>query len=190
MQDRPLPAWERLLALVEEAAVDGREVFSPAAELHPGDWAQIVELPPSIGRLKQVRHLVLYGSSLVRIPPEIGEMNALEEFSPYTSYRLHWLPYEITRCEALVESTISTRALYGNSRNDMPCPELPRDHPGIPAACSLCGGAFTAGPPIQRWIRRWVATDFVPLLAHLCSQGCFDALPEPSSTDGSVETPD
>lgn len=40
---------------------------------------------------------MLYGSNLVRIPPEIGAMTSLEEFTPYTSYRLHWVPYEITR---------------------------------------------------------------------------------------------
>ena len=72
----------------------------------------------------------------------------------------------------------------------MAFPVLPEDHPGVPTACSLCGGPFTARPPIQRWVRRWVATDFVPLLAHLCSEACVEALPEPSSVDGSVQTPD
>lgn len=190
VQDTSLPAWARLLALVEEAERDGREVFSPAADLPPEDWARIVELPAGIGHLKQVKHLVLYGSSLVRIPPEIGEMSALEEFSPYTSYRLHWLPYEITRCTALVESTISTRATYGNRKTDMPIPSLSQDHPGVPAACSLCGSAFGGRAPIQRWVRKVVATDFVPLLAHLCSEACVQALPEPASADGSVQTPE
>ena len=50
----------------------------------PAEWAQITELPKSIGKLKSVKHLILYGSSLVRIPPEIGEMDALEKFTPYT----------------------------------------------------------------------------------------------------------
>ncbi|MER7694405.1 hypothetical protein [Streptomyces sp. NPDC097610] len=40
---------------------------------------------------------MLYGSDLVRISPEIGTMTSLEEFTPYTSYRLHWFPYKITR---------------------------------------------------------------------------------------------
>ena len=31
---------------------------------------------------------MLYRSNLVRIPPEIGMMTSLEEFDPYTSYRL------------------------------------------------------------------------------------------------------
>ena len=56
----------------------------------------------------------LYGSGLVRIPPEVGEMTALEDFDPYTSYRLHWFPFEITRCPKLKDSRVSTRALYGN----------------------------------------------------------------------------
>ena len=75
-------------------------------------------------RLTAVKHLVLYGSNLVRIPPEIGAMSSLEEFTPYTSYRLHWFPYEITRCRKLSRSTVSTRALFGNYKLRPPFPRL------------------------------------------------------------------
>src|SRR6266508_2440935 len=67
-QDTECQAWMRMLELVEEAAKDGREVLWPARELDPEDWLRIVELPPSIAKLKSVRALRLYGSHLVRIP--------------------------------------------------------------------------------------------------------------------------
>lgn len=114
IQDTGAPGWLRLLELIEEAVADGREEFRPLPELSPEERRQIVTLPASIGRLTAVRTLVLYGSNLVRVPPEIGDMTNLEEFSPYTSRRLHWFPYEITRCGRLVNSTVSTRSIYGN----------------------------------------------------------------------------
>src|SRR4051794_934109 len=88
-------------------------------------YNQIVVLPPTIAKLKSVKVLSLYRSNLVRIPPEIGEMTSLEEFDPYTSYRLHWLPYEITRCQNLKRSRVSPRALFGNYKYRPPFPRLP-----------------------------------------------------------------
>jgi hypothetical protein len=77
-QDTECAAWERMLELVERAAKDERSVFWPASELEPEDLVHIIELPPSIAKLKSVTHLRLYGSHLVRIPPAIGEMSSLE----------------------------------------------------------------------------------------------------------------
>jgi hypothetical protein len=105
-----------MLELIDEAAADGREVFRPLVELTPAERADLVTLPPTIASLTRVRRLVLYGSLLVRIPPEIGSMANLEVFEPYTSYSLHWFPYEPTTCASLRDSTVSTRALYGNSK--------------------------------------------------------------------------
>ena len=99
VQDETTPGWIRLLELIDDAAKDGREEFSPLREMTPEQWIEVVTLPTSIAKLKNVKKLTLYGSSLVRIPPEFGEMANLEEFSPYTSYRLHWFPYEIRRCK-------------------------------------------------------------------------------------------
>ncbi|MCU0542149.1 MAG: hypothetical protein MUE44_08135 [Oscillatoriaceae cyanobacterium Prado104] len=113
-QDLECDAWKRLLELVEVAAKDEREEFAPRREMQEDDWQQIITLPATIAKLKSVKHLMLYVSNLVRIPPEIGEMTNLEKFTPHTSYRLHWFPYEITRCKQLKDSTVSTRALYGN----------------------------------------------------------------------------
>lgn len=119
---RPRP--QHLLERVDEAAADGREEFRPLIELTPEERRQVITLPPSIARLTAVKHLVLYGSNLVRIPPEIGAMTSLEEFTPYASYRLHWFPYEITRCRKLTCSTVSTRALFGNYKLRPPFPRL------------------------------------------------------------------
>jgi len=186
-QDTECSGWQRLNELVEQAARDGRKDFSPAREMTPAEWAQITELPRSIAKLKSVKHLLLYGSSLVRIPPEIGEMDALEKFTPYTSYRLHWFPYEITRCRKLNASTVSTRALYGNYKYRPPFPRLPQIIPElVPVGCSVCKGPFDEGPPLQCWISLPVGTDVIPLLVHACSDHCISKLPSPPSNYVSI----
>ena len=181
-QDTGSEAWIRLLNLVDEAADDGRPEFNPARELGWAQWSTIVELPRSIAKLKAVKRLNLYGSGLVRIPPEVGEMTGLEELDLYTSYRLHWLPFEITRCSELEASTVSTRALYGNYKYRPPFPKLPQTDVDevVPAKCSVCRGKFGPSGPLQRWISVRVATDVLPLLVHACSAGCIARLPRPA----------
>lgn len=193
-QDTSAPGWRHLLELVDEAADDGREEFRPLLELSPEERRQVITLPPSIARLTAVKHLVLYGSNLVRIPPEIGAMTSLEEFSPYTSYRLHWFPYEITRCRKLTRSTVSTRALFGNYKLRPPFPRLqpslesvadldlanldPRRW-GATAVhkCSVCDREIEQNALHQVWISLRVATDVLPLLVSACSPVCVAALP-------------
>lgn len=138
---------------------------------------------------------MLYGSNLVRIPREIGAMASLEEFTPYTSYRLHWFPYEITRCRKLTRSTVSTRALFGNYKLRPPFPKL---QPPLSSAanldlgnmdprcwgattthnCSVCESLFEQGGLHQVWISIRVATDVLPLLVSACSSECVAALPD------------
>ncbi|MEU9107773.1 hypothetical protein AB0D54_26255 [Streptomyces xanthophaeus] len=65
-------SWQHLLELIDEAAADGREGFRPLVELSPEERRQVITLPPAIGKLTAVKHLVLYGSNLVRLPPEVG----------------------------------------------------------------------------------------------------------------------
>ncbi|MCU0535827.1 MAG: hypothetical protein MUD14_18215 [Hydrococcus sp. Prado102] len=181
-QDIECDGWKRLLELVEIAAEDKREEFAPAREMKPDDWHQIIELPPTILKLKFIKHLMLYGSNLVRIPPEIGEMTNLEKFTPYTSHRLHWFPYEITRCKLLKDSTVSTRALYGNFKFRPPFPKLPvREtvEAGFPKKCSVCNALIDASNIHQVWISLRVATDVLPLLVNACSKACIDKLPRP-----------
>ncbi|PBC70894.1 hypothetical protein BX265_5454 [Streptomyces sp. TLI_235] len=186
-QDTSAPGWLRLLELVEEAAADGREEFHPLHGLTAEERRQIVTLPPTIARLTAVRELGLYGSNLVRIPPEIGAMSALESFDPYTSYRLHWFPYELTRCPRLRQSRVSTRALYGNEKIRPPFPPLGRQvrEAATGTECSVCGG------PVARlrrvWISLRVATDVLPLLVNACSTACVEALPAPA--EGYVRRP-
>jgi hypothetical protein len=182
-QDRTCPAWFKLREAIRWAARTGQQEFV-LREVLP-DYAerlQITTLPREIGELKEVRRLVLYGSNLVRIPPEIGQMDSLERFEPYTSYRLHWFPYEITKCQKLRNSTISTRALYGNFKNRPPFPNLRRNpvrYPLDEIPCSVCGRVLEQSRINQVWISLLVATDVLPLLANLCSRTCFELLPEP-----------
>ncbi|MEU6750547.1 hypothetical protein ABZ914_30400 [Spirillospora sp. NPDC046719] len=191
-QDETAQGWLHLLELVDEAAADGREVFKPLAELSPSERLQIVTLPASIARLTRVKHLILYGSNMVRLPPEIGAMTSLEEFDPYTSHRLHWFPYELTRCSRLRDSTVSTRSIYGNFKTRPPFPRLRASaevgdldlgdlDPGVwgaraVRACSVCDRPIT-GEIHQRWISLQVATDVLPLLVNACSPACAGSLP-------------
>ena len=107
-------------------------------------------------------------------------MTALEKFTPYTSYDLHWFPYEITQCKKLKDSTVSTRALYGNYKFRTIFPSLTEhrvQYFGENTTCSICGEAESTTAFNQVWISRWVGTDVLPLLANLCSESCFQALP-------------
>src|SRR5690349_4819896 len=97
-------------------------------------------------------------------------MTSLEEFTPYTSHRLHWFPYEITRCKKLKRSTVSTRALYGNFKYRPPFPKLPQFHDvHAPTQCSVCNSPFGDSMPLQYWLSLCVATDVLPLLVYACS---------------------
>lgn len=203
-QDTSLPGWHRVLELIDEAVADGREVFRPLVDLTPSERADLVTLPPTIAKLTRVRHLVLYGSPLVRIPPEIGAMANLEVFEPYTSYALHWFPFELTRCTNLRRSTVSTRALYGNykHRNDFPKLQPEGALAAVPdrddldpevwgvetiRSCSVCDGPIEPSRFRQVWISLWVATDVLPLLVNACSEDCVNMLPAPPA--GYVATP-
>ncbi|EAY26953.1 hypothetical protein [Microscilla marina] len=183
-QDRSGDAWEKLLALINQAVEEGWTEFAPGRMMPHDLWRQIKVLPNEIERLTQVTHLFLYGSSLERIPPHIGKMTSLKEFTPYTSYGLHWFPYEITRCKNLVDSTVSTRALYGNYKNRPYFPDLTKafnqvEYFGYTPTCSVCNKQVKNNEYRQVWISLSVATDILPLLANICSDVCLEALPTP-----------
>jgi hypothetical protein len=207
-QDTECDAWKHLLDLIEEAAADGREEFDPRRKMTWEEWTQIVTLPPTISKLKSVRHLMLYGSFLVRIPPEIGEMTNLELFDPYTSHRLHWFPYEITHCENLLGTRVSTRALYGNykyrplfpklqpgrnSTKGIDLDNLPLEMWGVESirTCSICNRSLESLGLYQVWISLVVAKepmvpDVLPLLVNACSEECIHKLPKPPLCAGST----
>jgi len=179
-QDIGSEEWKALEAYIERVRKNGETEFDPIKGIGIENWEKIVALPPSIGSLQSVKFITFYGSHLVRIPPEIGELSNLEEFDIYTSYCLHWLPYEITRCTKLKSSRISTRALYGNFKYRPPFPQLPSKIAELaPAVCSICRNEFDERGPLQAWISLAVATDVVPLLVHACSKACLDRLPSP-----------
>lgn len=182
IQDRNSVAWKKLCDYVDKVALENREEFSPAEELGEELFSQIHTLPESIAKLKNVKKVSLYGSKLKRIPPEIGEMDSLEFFDPYTSYDLHWLPYEITKCKNLKNSRVSTRALYGNYKNRKGFPRLnhnPVRYSGDTVNCSVCGKTMTYEQTNQLWISLNVGTDVLPLLTNLCSKECESELPTP-----------
>jgi hypothetical protein len=185
-QDTNCDAWKMLNELIDTAASSGSGEFSPGLEMPTELWSQIITLPPSISKLKSVRKLYLYGSFLVRIPPEIGDMENLEELDPYTSWRLHWLPYEVTRCTKLRKSRFSTRDLYGNYKFRHPFPQLNRGAPvpnTLTTHCSVCGKELDPAKVTQVWISLRVATkalDVLPLLVNACSSECIGRLPAPA----------
>lgn len=186
-QDTTGEAWKLLEELIEKAVAMRSREFAPGLEMPPQLWAQIVTLPPSIAKLTSVKKLYLYGSHLIRVPPEIGDMISLVELDLYTSYRLHWLPYEVTRCAKLKRSRFSTRALYGNYKFRPPFPRL--DAPGVPRSgiCSICGSTILPTAPLPVWISLRVGSDILPLLVSVCSESCILRLPIPAK--GYVEHP-
>ncbi len=171
-----------LLELIESAISKRSKEFAPGLEMSPELWSQVVTLPPSISKLTTVRKLYLYGSHLVRIPAEIGDMVNLEELDLYTSYRLHWVPFEVTGCSKLKSSRVSTRALYGNYKYRPPFPRLgvPESKLNLPGSCSVCRRSLQPGQVHQAWLSLLVATDVLPLLVNACSDECIQRLPTPA----------
>jgi hypothetical protein len=182
IQDRNSVAWIQLCEYVDKVARENKKEFSPLEALGQELFSQIYTLPETISKLKKVKKVWLYGSNLKRIPPEIGEMEALEYFDPYTSYDLNWFPYEITNCKKLKDSRVSTRALLGNYKNRMSFPLLthnPVRYFGQTVRCSICKKEMTYEQINQLWITLRVGTDSLPLLANLCSTECETRLPKP-----------
>lgn len=190
VQDRTSDAWKKLCEYIDKVEAEKKEEFSPMEALGPELFSQIHTLPESISKLKNVKKVWLYGSSLKRIPPEIGGMESLEYFDPYTSYDLHWFPYEIIRCRKLKQSRVSTRILYGNFKNRMGFPNLknnPVRYFGNTVHCSVCDKEMSYNDTNQLWITAHVATDVLPLLANLCSRECEGKLLSPP--EGYVQFP-
>lgn len=190
IQDRDSVAWKKLCEYIDLIAKKGKKDFSPREYLGDELFSQIYTLPESIGKLKKVKKNWLYGSNLKRIPPEIGQMESLEYFDPYTSYDLKWFPYELTKCKKLKDSRISTRALFGNFKNRKPFPKLdhnPVRYEGDIVKCSICNKEMTYEQTNQLWTSLKIGTDVVPLLVNLCSPECKNTIPQ--SPKGYVKTP-
>ena len=180
-QDRTIKVWLDLLSAIGHAEFDSKSEFKIGDFLDEGNWNDLRTLPREIGKLKKIKHLQLSGTNLQRFPQEIGNLESLEVFTPYTSYGLRWFPFEITRCKNLKSSTVSTRALFGNKKTKKSFPSLQ----GNPVKyyhgnkCSICNSLETNKTFEQYWITLWVGSDALPLLAIVCSNDCYRKLPEP-----------
>ena len=181
IQDTGSDAWKRLCDQIETA------IELEETELDLGG-VQVVTLPRSIGKLTTLRRINLYGSHISRVPRELGLLPELTKLEPYTSYNLHYYPYELARAPKLSGSTVSTRALYGNFKFRTPFPLLaPYDTAMPPRPCSVCDAMFDDRGHHRYWISRRVATDVMPLLINACSAACLaTALPP---TEGYVADP-
>ncbi len=170
-QDTTPAGWLRLLALVEEAAADGREEFDPLVELSPQERRDVITLPASIGRLSAVKHLRLYGSNLVRIPPKIGATTALEEFSPYTGCGRRTRPRSVatsprwTRSGGARQASAPAASVTGRWR-DRSCTD---------------GGSRSWSPPTSC---RSPSTPARPPASARCRPAPPGTLPGPTRADG------
>lgn len=182
VQDRNSVAWVKLCEYIDLLAENESDEFSPREYLGNELFSNIYTLPESISKLKKVKKIWLYGSKLKRIPPEIGQMDSLEYFDPYTSYDLHWFPFEIIDSIYLKDSRISTRTLYGNYKNRMGFPRLDKNPVRYfreKLHCSVCKKEITYEVTNQLWISLKIGTDIVPLLINSCSVQCEKSLPKP-----------
>lgn len=187
-QDEGLVGWQSLRELVERSAAEKAEVLEPSSHIEWNDWSTVITLPAEISNLSRVEKIRLYGSRLRRLPPEIGRLAALRDLDIYTSYFLHWLPYEVLRCKKLGASRMSTRALYGNAKTLLPFPRLSAPMVTLmPTTCSVCDRGFGERTPHLWWTTQRVGTDIVPLLVHSCSNECTQSIP--NSPPGFFERP-
>lgn len=178
-QDQDVAGWREVKGLTERVKHERASVFEPSAGIAWEDWMRVITLPPEIASLTDVTIVRTYASHLRRLPPELGRMSKLEGLDIYTSYSLHWLPYEVTRCPSLRSSRMSTRALYGNRNTRLPFPPLSTPvETLVPSTCSVCDRPFERTPK-PLWITLRVATDVMPLLVHSCSKECTLSLPRP-----------
>lgn len=198
-QDTSAPGWVALLELVEIDSARNTSVFEPSAVIPSDQWSGVITLPREIETLSGTKQMRLYGSHLRRLPPEIGRLSSLENLDIYTSYSLHWLPYEVTRCSRLRESRMSTRALYGNIKTRLPFPRLAGPIDTLaPETCSVCDRPFGDGGVQVLWTTQRIGTDTVPLLLHSCSASCTASVPDapdgyhsrPHKGGGGVGMPD
>ena len=187
-RDQTAAGWGQVTDLIERLAQTSAPILEPSAHIPWEDWMRVITLPPQVASLTHLVEIRLCGSHLRRLPPDIGCMTSLRELDIYTSYSLHWLPYEVTRCANLGASRMSTCALYGNRKTRLPFPRLSRPIDVLlPATCSVCDRSFDERTPQPWWTTQRIGTDYVPLLLHSCSIACTDSVP--SAPPGFFERP-
>lgn len=175
-QDTECDAWLKLEASIERAAAQQVEEFAPLRMLSPEERRWIVTLPPSIVKVKSLRRLILAGSALVRLPPELGQLD-LSDLVIHPSPRLHWFPYEMIRLKN-VRLTLSAHALYGNHRHRPTFPHLlPKTSSPATRPCAVCHRPFDDVAQWRVWISLPIGAEVLPLLVQACSFQCVQALP-------------
>jgi len=206
-QNTECEAWRKLVASIDRCSELRSATFDITQELTYPELLQITTLPPNIGDCVDLEHLGLYGTNITRLPPEIGNLRALQTFTPYTSHSLHWYPYELVHCGCLHDSTVSTRATYRHGSFEFPRlrheryplealdPSIWRDYlasPSVPRRpCSVCREPFEDYGHYRMWVSRTVATDTLALLVNACSQRCLDTVEADPLTEHSQKpTPD
>jgi hypothetical protein len=178
-QDASALGWQLICEQIVSESGSGVAVFEPSATVPADLWATVITLPPEIQSFPKLLQLRLYGSNLRMLPPEIGRLDALEDLDIYTSYSLHWLPYEVLRCAQLRQSRMSTRALYGNAKTRLPFPRISGPIDALlPKTCSVCDQPFGAQQPQVFWTTQRVGTDIAPLMIHSCSPECLAKVPD------------
>ncbi len=173
-------AWDIVEEVFYKAAKKGTKRLILSEHMDKTDFKALNTLPSSIANLKDLTELQIYRSQISYLPREIMHCKNLRIFTPYTSYRLHWFPYEITKCQ-LLKTTISTRALYGNYKLRTPFPDLRQrawEWPNKENFCSVC--LKKSDQLSQYWISQRIGTDVVPLLASVCDSFCLSALGDPA----------
>ena len=196
-QDASAPGWQALMTLIKSKQTVS--VLEPLAAISADQWTSVITLPSEIQFLRAIEQLRLYGSHLRRLPPEIGRLSSLRNLDIYTSYSLHWLPYEVTRCTRLHDTRMSTRALYGNIKTRLPFPRLSAPLAALqPETCSVCDELFEGREAKPFWTTQRIGTDVAPLLAYTCSLICTARIPDapegyyarPHKGGGGVGMPD
>jgi uncharacterized protein (TIGR02996 family) len=196
-QDRKSSGWMRLLELIDEAVADGRETFDASHGMTAKQIMEIRTLPESVAKLKKVRNFYFTNSYLIRLPAEIGEMTELEKLDLSHAARLHWFPYELTKCRKLKRLICQSTHLYGYTgqfpsldvgsdvslgRKEMETLHVNGVDRKPDRICSLCFSTFEDRRRYRFWTTLRFAGEPLPFLVNSCSELCLARLPESPTT--------
>lgn len=169
--------------------------------LSPEEAMQIRALPPSLANWSgTLETLNLYGTNLVELPREVGQLRKLTTIVIHTSYCLHYLPYEVMHCPRLCHLSASPGAIYGEKGNKFPALRVPaavrtlkdlslaaclefgltipeslrelRDMAKTMFPCSTCRQKWVGPNAALFWVTKMIGQQSMALLIHACSKEC------------------